>query len=454
MVDEKIQVENVEHVVYDSPEKEIVEFRGSDALLEAAQKDPPKIFSKRMLQLYIICLIPFLCSTMNGYDGSLLSSLLLLKPFNDTFGATTVGIKAGLISAMYQIGGVATIPFLGPVNDTFGRRFGMFFGCLIVVIGTVVQATSKNINQLMGGRFVLGFGVSFATAAAPIYAIEISHPSYRAAITGSYNTLYCWGSILATVVLFCTQNIPNNRAWIIPTYVQMVCPGLVVIFSMFLPESPRWLYCNGKQEKAKEILTYYHGEGNPENAFITLQIREFEEQLELDGTDKRWWDYRALFRDRASIYRLCCNLVYSCFGQLSNGGISYFVGAFYHSAGITSNRTIFSYNLGTGFLSFILALIGAQVIQQIGRRKVILGSLVGMTLFWALVTICVARFDASGEKTTAWAQAGIAFYILFGVVYGKLRCCLFRQVYILTKTQPSRLLLCKHFILMKSFHTK
>jgi len=290
-----------------------------------------------------------------------------------------------------------------------------FFGCAIVVIGAVVQATSKEIGQLMAGRFVLGLGVSFATAAAPIYAIEISHPSYRAAITGSYNTLYCWGSIMATVVLFCTQNFPTNKAWILPTYIQMLCPGIVVLFTWFIPESPRWLYTHGHEQKAKDILTYYHGEGDPDNAFITLQIREFEEQLELDGSDKRWWDYRALFVSRANVYRLGCNLVYSCFGQLSNGGISYFVGAFYHSAGIESNEVIFSYNLGTGFLSFVLALIGAQIIQQIGRRKVILSSLLGMALFWALVTVCVARFSVTGK--TSWAKGGIAFYILFGVVY-------------------------------------
>jgi hypothetical protein len=34
-----------------------------------------------------------------------------------------------------------------------------------------------------------------------------------------------------------------------------------------------------------------------------------------EGSDKRWWDYRALFNTRASRYRLGCNVIFSLFAQ-------------------------------------------------------------------------------------------------------------------------------------------
>ena len=46
------------------------------------------------------------------------------------------GSSTGLVFAMYNIGSVAAVFFTGPTNDYFGRRWGMFVGALIVIIGT------------------------------------------------------------------------------------------------------------------------------------------------------------------------------------------------------------------------------------------------------------------------------------------------------------------------------
>lgn len=96
----------------------------------------------------------------------------------------------------------------------------------------------------------------------------------------------------------------------------------VVIFvaAFFLPESPRWLYVNNKQDQSKAMLTKYHGEGNPDSEWVKLQLNEYEELLEMDGADKRWWDYRALFKNRSTRYRLMCNVSISIFGQWAGNG--------------------------------------------------------------------------------------------------------------------------------------
>jgi hypothetical protein len=90
----------------------------------------------------------------------------------------------------------------------------------------------------------------------------------------------------------------------------------------FLPESPRWMYVNNKQEQSKDMLTKYHGDGNPDSEWVKLQLNEYEELLEMDGADKRWWDYRALFKNRSTCYRLFCNVAISIFGQWAGNGKS------------------------------------------------------------------------------------------------------------------------------------
>jgi len=65
-----------------------------------------------------------------------------------------------------------------------GRRWGMFIGGLIIIVGTCVQASSKDLAAFMVGRFILGFGVAISASAGPAYVSEMAHPSYRGVMTG------------------------------------------------------------------------------------------------------------------------------------------------------------------------------------------------------------------------------------------------------------------------------
>lgn len=88
---------------------------------------------------------------------------------------------------MYNIGSVAAVFFTGPTNDYLGRRAGMFIGSAIVVIGTCIQAPATGHGMFLGGRFVLGFGVSYCCVSAPCYVSEMAHPRWRGTLTGLYN---------------------------------------------------------------------------------------------------------------------------------------------------------------------------------------------------------------------------------------------------------------------------
>lgn len=94
--------------------------------------------------------------TISGFDGSLMGALLPIPQFRDTFGSGLVGERASLIQGMYTIGGVSALPFVGICLDNWGRRFGMFLGCLSVILGTIVGGTANELGQLLASRFFLG----------------------------------------------------------------------------------------------------------------------------------------------------------------------------------------------------------------------------------------------------------------------------------------------------------
>ncbi|KAH8734635.1 general substrate transporter [Ilyonectria robusta] len=427
---EKIAQSNLEPVHDDGEKKEVKTHvvTGNEAFNEAMLKEPPNAWSKAQLFVYAFSVVGFFCSTMNGYDGSLINNLLQNKWFKETYNIENDGLWAGIVSSMYQIGGVVALPFVGPSIDGFGRRVGMLIGALIIIVGTIIQGTSNSMGQFMGGRFLLGFGVSIAASAGPMYVVEINHPAFRGVVGAMYNTLWFSGAIISAGSARGGLNTGGDYSWRLITWLQALFSGLIVLLCMLIPESPRWLYVNNKQDQAKAVLAKYHGEGNPESAWVKLQLHEYEECLDLDGADKRWWDYRALFRNRAAVYRLTCNVVVSIFGQWAgNAVLSYFLGSVLDTAGYTGSIAQANITLINNCQQFAFAILGACLVDRIGRRPLLLFSFTGCTVVWLGMTIASSEFaksyagidenDKAIYTNHAASKASLAMIFIFGAIY-------------------------------------
>lgn len=199
--------------------------------------------------------------------------------------------ETGIVYAIYTIGNLVGSFVAGPATDFRGRKWGMFIGCSIIMIGACVQATCTNLGGFMGGRFVLGFGVAITSTAGPAYVSEMAHPVYRGACTGVFNTFWYVGGIPGSFVPYGTSLLPGTQSWRIPIWLQMIFAGIVLFCSPFLPETPRWLIANDRHEEALDTMAKYHGEGSRESPIVKLEYKEMVEDISVTGSDKRWWDY-------------------------------------------------------------------------------------------------------------------------------------------------------------------
>lgn len=121
--------------------------------------------------------------------GTLLSN----SAFKEFFQVENDGLWTGIVTSMFQIGGVVSLPFIGPAIDTWGRRGGMMIGALIISVGVVIEGaciSNASMGQFMGGRFLMGFGVNIIASSGPCYVVEMSHPAYRGIVTGLYNVFW------------------------------------------------------------------------------------------------------------------------------------------------------------------------------------------------------------------------------------------------------------------------
>ncbi|KAH8881503.1 lactose permease [Thozetella sp. PMI_491] len=387
----------------------------SVALAAAVAEQKPNLWSKNMIRLYMIMGVGYLVSTLNGFDSSLMGAINAMKPYQETFGLSGEGSSSGIIFIIYNLGQIAAFPFCGLIADGYGRRLCIFIGCLIVLVGTAVQGSANSMGQFIGGRFILGFGASIASAAGPAYTVELAHPAYRGFMAGMYNNFWWLGNILAGWVTYGSNlNLSNSWAWRTPTVVQAGLPSVVMVLVMFFPESPRWLIAQDRAEEALAIFAKYHGDGNPDSPLVQLQYKEIVEQNALTRNENPWWDFREIVNTRAARYRLYMVIGMSFFGQWSgNNVVSYFMPVMIKQAGITDPNKQLLINAINPIFSMLAAIYGASLLDKLGRRPMMLWGLVGSLFSYVLLT----AFTAESANHPNLSYGVIVAIYLFGICF-------------------------------------
>ncbi|KAL7807437.1 general substrate transporter [Trichoderma gracile] len=405
----------VQDVVHDEdPVKVNVPSCMTESRMQAALlRESPHVFRNSFLRLYGCIFVGYLCSATNGFDSNTFGGLSAIPQFTKYFGITTQ--NQGLVAALYVIGNIAGSFVAGPCSDTYGRRVGMAIGSAICVIGAVLQTAGTNLSMLMGGRFILGMGAVLVQTAGPSYVVEMSYPKYRAQLTGAYQACFFLGTIVSTWLEFGLNHAKTTLSypWRLPLAIQGLPSVMILCAVWFIPESPRWYVGQGRISEAKDILIKYHGDGDPDALVANLELQEMIEVIEMDGSDKRWWDYRCLFDTRAARYRTFLVLCIAWFGELDLPPTSYYFPLMVKTVGITDVNTQLLLNAIQAPVMATAALCGLSVVHKFGRRKLLMFSSAGMSVSIAIITACTAL--QAGRP--AVGGTGIAFLYIFLIVF-------------------------------------
>ncbi|KDR77321.1 hypothetical protein GALMADRAFT_279081 [Galerina marginata CBS 339.88] len=430
--------------------------------LQAALKVDPGVtrFSWAAMQMYLVTLVICCCSGDSGFDGTVMGGINSMKQFQDYFGMSGVGGETSIVFGIYTVGSICGTTPASYLPDRSGRRFSMFFGNAILIIGALITANAQGKGMFLGGRFLTGLGGTCSGASAKSYLAEIAPAHSRGAYLGFLNSFYYVGQMAATGLMVSTGRWESEMSWRLPLYIQAIPAIINVSFIFLCPESPRWLYSIGKAHQARQIIAKFHSSNNDINSpLVEVEMREIEDKIEVDGVLKKWWDYRALFATRADRYRAYMVILIGSFGQLSgNGLVTYFLPILLKNAGIISQdrrltlnfvNSITSYMGGKSFTDFLskhhdtlyqtylnlpnsitgkifrtfssskdrgpnhlIVSQGSATVDRYGRRKILLLATSVMVVLLAIVTGLLSSIGSAAR-----ANAGITFIYLFMVVY-------------------------------------
>ncbi len=401
-----------------------------------AQQDKSGLgLTPALIKLYLI-LTPatlVVCAT-NGFDGSVLTGLQGIDEWKNQFGNPD-GALLGITSAAYALGAIASTPFSAVISDRFGRRWSIFIGSLIMMVGVIVQCASSAIGQFIAGRVVIGFGISLALAAAPVLISELAHPRHRVFFVAMYNCSFALGSVLAAWVAFGSVHLNGPWAWRLPTLFQ-AGPALVQTTAIwFLDESPRWLCYKDRGDEAFAILVKHHGEGDPNHP---MPIAEYHEMCEALRQEKEvsHRGLRLFMETPANRKRLFILVSLAVFGQWSGTGlISYYFTKILTSIGITGQQEQTRLNGIVTTVNYITSIMAVIFATKVGRRVLFVGGGIFMWLSAIGFTTAIAVYTEHG--TVASSRASLALVFIYNTAYN---FCLIPTLYLYsTEILPYRL---------------
>ena len=67
-----------------------------------------------------------------------------------------------MVTSLTSGGALVGALIAGLPADKYGRKFGIYAGCALFLIGSVIQAAAFTVAQMAVGRFVVGLGVGSA----------------------------------------------------------------------------------------------------------------------------------------------------------------------------------------------------------------------------------------------------------------------------------------------------
>lgn len=314
-------------------------------------------------------------------------------------GFSTLGENAAFVSSTFlgMMLGSALTGFLG---DRYGRRFTYQANLAVFGLASIAAAFAPNMTVLIALRFVMGLGLGAENVVGYSTMTEFVPPARR-------------GRWLGFIAVFVVTGLPVSAlaAWLlVPSFgwrIMFILGGIGALLvwqaRKSLPESPRWLESVGRREEAETLMAAIEREASggaplpppapppaaaPSRALGTLFVAPLLSRMVL-----------------GSVCLIVVNtLIY---------GFITWLPTFFARQGL-SIATSFGYSLVMALGAPAGALIGALLVDRVGRRRIIVAASALSMLFG-----CIYPF----VHDPVWLPiAGLALtvpiYVLVAVLFG------------------------------------
>lgn len=339
----------------------------------ALPPDRPGPHSKR---LGLIAVVATFGGLLFGYDTGVVNGAL--KPMKEDLGLTA--FREGLVVSVLVFGAAFGAVIGGRLCDRFGRRRTILVLAAVFAFGTFGCFVAPTWQVLALFRFVLGLAVGGSSVAVPVYLAEVSPYEKRGSLVTRNEVMIVSGQFAAFVINAIIFSLwgEHDGIWRFMLLVS-VAPAFVLFFGMLrMPESPRWLSAQGRDEAALSVLKQVR---SPERA--EAEMAEVHQLAEEENASKTggWADLAVPWVRRLVFIGIGVGICQQVTGINS---IMYYGTQLLEDSGFSANSAIVA-NTFNGLFSVLGITVGIMLINRVDRRTMLLGGYTLIVAFHLLI---------------------------------------------------------------------
>lgn len=305
----------------------------------------------------------------------------------------------------------------GSLADKFGRVRTFQLDAIPLTIGAFLCATAQSVQTMIIGRLLAGIGIGISSAIVPLYISEISPTEIRGAL-GSVNQLFiCIGILLALVA---GLPLAGNPLWWRTMFGIAIVPSVLLALGMALsPESPRWLYQQGKISQAeKAIKTLYGKERVAEIMHDFAAAKQGSSEPEAGWFDLFSTRYWKVVSVGAALF---------LFQQLAGiNAVVYYSTAVFRSAGIASDVAASAL---VGASNVIGTAIASSLMDRQGRKSLLITSFSGMAASMLLLSLSFTWKVLTPYSGTLAVLGTVLYVLSFSLGAGPVPALLLPEIF-------------------------
>ncbi|CAI8592690.1 unnamed protein product [Vicia faba] len=175
----------------------------------------------------VTCLVAAMGGLLFGYDLGITGGVTSMEPFlvkffpsvykqmKDESGHESQYCKFDnelltlFTSSLYLAALIASF-FASTTTRMLGRKASMFTGGLFFLIGALLNGFAINIEMLIIGRLLLGFGVGYCNQSVPVYLSEMAPAKIRGALNMGFQMMITIGILGANIINYFTSDLESG----------------------------------------------------------------------------------------------------------------------------------------------------------------------------------------------------------------------------------------------------
>lgn len=372
----------------------------------------PSSPSNYKLQSILLLLVAGFGGLLYGVDVGIIGGAL---PYLEA----TSGLSAAQLSiivAAVLLGSVFSTLFAGLLADWMGRKPLMTLSGVLFVLSIPVIALSHGYGPLFFGRLLQGISGGLIGIVVPLYLAECLASSVRGKGTAVFQWLLTLGIVAAAFIgiyysyrVEAIERIGNpstifsfkDEAWRRIFWVSLP-PGVVfVIGSLFVAESPRWLFRRGKVEQARAALMRSRA---PEDVETELrEMREAANAAKTKSTSGK--QIRETLFQRKYVYPfvLACVILFCNTATGINSVIGYNTNILMQS-GLSDLHAHWGYVIFT-VVNFLLTIGGMTLVDKKGRKFLLMVGTCGIIVSMVAIGILFRQTEGHNVDCRAAVQS-------------------------------------------------